>query len=815
MQFSIDFSAISHIFSRAQEQNREYLFEYEVYELLALSGAETPPKSLLIPRNSRPSDEDLALFSGDKIVLKIVSPTIVHKTEAKGVRIVPLVPEKVRSAVRRMFYEVPETFAHFIERMPEYASENYRGLKGEDLLYAVQNDVRGIMLTQYMPPDSHAFGNELIAGLRHSREFGTIISAGLGGTDTELYAKRFCKGQAIVAASVEMVDGESFFQLFRKTISYQKLAGLSRGSGRIVSDEQLIECFASFIEMGKFFSTQNPHAPFIIEELEINPFAFSDFRMVPLDGLCRFSLPKAALPKRPIHKIHNLLHPEHIGIMGVSSTRKNFGRMILDNIIGSGFPKENIVLFHEKETHIADIACLPTLEAVDKPVDLLVMAVGAESLPPLIHTIIKNNLAKSVMLIAGNMGETEHSLARAEQVKEDMQRGHSQKDGGPIFLGANCMGVVSHPGNYDTWFIPREKFPLIQRMEQALPGQCPPHSYHKSALISQSGAFMVHRISQMPQLAPAYMISMGNQSDLSLGDMLHYFSTHEHINVIAVYAEGFLDEDGLAFVQAVRKAVAAGKVVVFYKAGRTPEGKHATSGHTASLAGDYMVCESCVSEAGAIVTRTFTEFQNVFMLAEHLHHMHIGGRRLAAFSGAGFEAVGMADSIQSDAYSMSLCDFTPKTQQQLQNLFKEYGLDSLVSVQNPLDINPASNDKVHMDVAEILLQDKGIDAVVMSFAPLSPFTHTLPQQEISLTMHSPQGMLNLVQQLLERHDGKLPKPLIGIVDGGALFHEYKQALMHLGIPIFSICDEAIAALALYMEARIKISRQSPPLSCGE
>ena len=48
------------------------------------------------------------------------------------------------------------------------------------------------------------------------------------------------------------------------------------------------------------------------------------------------------------------------------------------------------------------------------------------------------------------------------------------------------------------------------------------------------------------------------------------------------------------------QAVLAGKDVIFYKAGRTPEGKTATSGHTASLAGDYMVCESCVSQAGGI-----------------------------------------------------------------------------------------------------------------------------------------------------------------------------------------------------------------------
>ncbi len=560
--------------------------------------------------------------------------------------------------------------------------------------------------------------------------------------------------------------------------------------------------------MGKYFSTQNLEAPFIIEELEINPFAFTDFLMIPLDGLCRFSLPKAAPLPRPIAKIHNLLHPEHIGIMGVSSTRRNFGRIILDNIMEAGFPKDNITVFHEKESSIGDIACVPNLEAQKTPLDLLVLAIGAESLPELVHTIVDKNCAHAVMLIAGNMGETESSLERAVCVKQDIMLGHAQEHGGPIFLGANCMGVVSHPGKYDTWFIPKEKFSPAHNVHSIVSSGSACNGgkkYHRAALISQSGAFMLHRLSQMPDLSPAYMVSMGNQSDLTLGDMLEYFSRSDEVDVIAVYAEGLNDTDRLAFVDAVRKAICAGKMVVFYKAGRTVEGKHATSGHTASLAGDYMVCESCVREAGAIVARTFTEFQNVFMLAEHLHHTTIGGRRLAAVSGAGFEAVGMADSIQSDEYSMSLCSFSAECTAKIQAILQENKLDSLVTVQNPLDINPAATDKVHVDFAQVLLEDKGIDALVMSFGPLSPSVHSLPMSEMPLNIQDQQSMIHLAEKMMQNIPKGKAKPLIGIVDGGALFNAYRHALMRLGIPVFSVCDEAIAALALYMEARIKIS----------
>ena len=186
---------------------------------------------------------------GETVVLKIVSPTIVHKTEVGGVKVVPKNPDRIRSAWRRMLYEVTERYARRIESDPAHGAEAYQGLREEPLRQAIMRDIQGILMVQYMPPDSAAFGNEMIVGIRRTREFGMIISAGLGGTDTELYAARFRKGQAIVAAATAMTDGEAFFELFRQTISYRKLAGLTRGQQRIVTDEQLVECFPAFIAL--------------------------------------------------------------------------------------------------------------------------------------------------------------------------------------------------------------------------------------------------------------------------------------------------------------------------------------------------------------------------------------------------------------------------------------------------------------------------------------------------------------------------------------------------------------------------------------
>ncbi|MBF0468434.1 MAG: acetate--CoA ligase family protein [Desulfamplus sp.] len=834
MKFSIDFKGITALFASAHDSGRNFLYEYEVYTLLKHSGAETPPGCNLIERGARASDDVLNSIPGQKAVLKIVSPTIIHKTEVGGVRIVEKESGRIRSAVRRMLYEVPENYAAWIEKSEknrESSPPEYRDLTGEALVAAISRDLKGVLQVQFMPPDSSAFGNELIVGLRRTREFGTVISAGLGGTDTELYAHRFRKGQAIVAGSTQMNDGHSFFQIFRKTISYLKLAGLTRGQRRIVTDEQLIECFDSFIALANFYSPVSPDAPFVIEELEINPFAFTDYLMVPLDGMCRFSLPSHKKKSRPVHKIDRLLHPETIGIIGVSSTRRNFGRIILDNILAAGFDPGKVIVIGNEVT--PGINSTPDLESLPCKLDLFIVAVGAAYVPDIVEQVIDLDAAQSVMLIPGGMGETEESKERARQVVEKISLGHSTRikntenntsaanssspanssslanssspasnispagstgsasapdSGGPVFLGANCMGVISGPGMYDTWFIPEEKLPKERTSR-----------FHRAALISQSGAFMLHRTHQFPQLRPAYMISMGNQTDLTLGDMVGYFKDSDKVDVIAIYAEGFNDLDGLDLCKGIHQAVLSGKEVIFYKAGRTPEGKAATSGHTASLAGDYMVCENCVRQAGAIVARNFTEFQELFFLAENLSRKKIRGNRLAAVSGAGFEAVGMADSIHSDDFIMELARFEDKTRNRIRKILEAKKLDLFVTLANPLDINPAADDETHAQITAALAEDINVDAIVLSLDPLSPAMKTLDDRELpGYDMYAKESILNRIINLVAISD----TPVVTVVDGGRLYDPLRDALMDNGIPVFTVCDRAIAAISLYVQGRL-------------
>jgi acyl-CoA synthetase (NDP forming) len=782
----IDFAAITRLFAAAAAEGRHFLFEHETYDLLKHSGAETPPRTVLLAKGSRPSDDDLLALPGDTVVLKVVSPTIVHKTEVSGVRIVEKTPEKIRSAWRRMMVEVPERYADWIERRIGHAPAAYHGLTGEALPAAIARDIHGVLMAQYLPPDSEAFGSELIVGIRRTREFGMVINAGAGGTDTELYAERFRKGQAVVAASTAMTDGETFFELFRGTLAYRKMAGLTRGRQRLVTDEQLVECFGSFIAMANHYSPADPVAPWVIEELEINPFAFRGFLMVPLDGMCRFAPPAPPHPPRPVVKIDRLLHPASIGLVGASATRNNYGRIILRNILANGFDADRITLIKPGAAEIEGVRCVPDLDALAGRLDLLVLSVDATQVPALVARVIERDLAHSVLLIPGGIGETEGSQDKAHELERRIAEAHGRGDGGPIFLGSNSLGVISHPGRYDTLFIPEEKLPK-QRGNRR---RC-------AAFIGQSGAFMITRLSKRPYLDPAYLVSVGNQTDLTLGDLMAYLRDRTDLTTLAVYAEGFKDLDGLAFVRAVRAAVVNGMDVVFYKAGRTPEGKTATSGHTASLAGDYMVCESCVRQAGAMVAQTFTQFDALFLLSERLHGKKVRGNRIAAISSAGYEAVGMADRIQSEDYAMQMAALDPASVEAIQAVLRRKRLDTLVNVGNPLDMNPGADDDVHVEVVEILARDPNVDAIVVGIVPLGPTTRTLPGPG-PYACTAPESLVQRLPHLVVQSE----KPIVAVVDSGALYDPMVVSLEAAGVPVFRSSDLALAALGRYIAGRL-------------
>lgn len=630
---------------------------------------------------------------------------------------------------------------------------------------------------------------ELHFSLSATREFGMVLSAGQGGLDAELDPAAFRKDRAAVHAITELTDAADFLARFRRTLAYQKLARIAQHAGTPSPDAQLHACFERLLALGNRYSPGNPDADFVLRTLVLDRVRTGE-GLSAATAHCAFGAPEPARLARPIHKIDKLIHPQSIGIIGVSASGMNFGRIILRNLMGSGYPKERLCVIREGEAEIDGVRCVAGLKALEDKLDLLIVAVAADAVYGLVDEIIETDAVESVMLIPGSLGETRKSKEPAAALAARINAAHARKGGGPIFLGANCLGVVSHPGGYDSWFIPLERLPKPQKKPE-----------RNSVLLSQSGAFMITRLSQNPWLDPRYMMALGNQTDLTHGDLLSYFSERPEIETIGVYVEGFKDLDGLAFARAVRKAVVGGKQVVVYKSGRTAPGAAGVMGHTASIAGDPVVFESVLRQAGAIVAEDFNTFDDLFYIAGALHHKKIGGNRLGAISGAGFEAVGMADSIESETFSMEMGQLGAATIDRVQEILASKRLDALVEVRNPIDINPGADDEAHLLITEAFAGDPEIDAVVVGLDPTAPSIRALEQSKLrpGFDISDPLGSVHLMPELVDRID----KPIIGIVDGGHLYDAMSAGLMDRGVCVFRNCARGTRALVRYIEARLQ------------
>lgn len=641
----------------------------------------------------------------------------------------------------------------------------------------------GAALTEGVPG-----GVDLRIALENTREFGMVLTAGQGGLDGALDRANFRKDRAAVSASVELTDAADFLRLFRRTVAYQKMAAAAQRDGRRAPDPVLEFCFGLMLGLGREYSAQNPQAGFVIRRIELDSVQFA--KKPTVGSACvEFGKPVASRLPRPVHKIDKLIHPRSIGIIGVSASGMNFGRIILKNLMGSGYPKEKLTIIRPGETEIDGVRCVESLRTLPAKLDLLIVAVPNDAVYALVDEIIETDAVESVMLIPGGLGETAKSREPAAALAAKINAAHGKPGGGPVFLGANCLGVVSHPGGYDSWFIPLERLPKPQKKAQ-----------RNSVMLSQSGAFMITRISQNPWLDPAYMLALGNQTDLTHGDMLGFFAEKEGIDTLGIYIEGFKDGDGLDFARAVRKAVLKGKQVVVYKSGRTEAGAGGVMGHTASIAGDPVLFDAVLRQAGAIVAEDFNTFDDLFYIAGALHGKKVG-KRLGAISGAGFEAVGMADSIATETSSLEMGALEAVTVERVQAILAAKRLDALVEVRNPIDINPGADDEAHLQITKAFLDDPNIDAVVVGLDPTAPSIRGLESSKLrpGYDLSDPNGTVHIYPPLAAKSD----KPVIGIVDGGSLYDAMAAKLMDQGVCVFRNCGRGTKALARYVEARLE------------
>jgi len=721
---------VEEIILKVLEDKRTVLLEHEVYDVFKAIGLNTS-NHVFLSKGSKFSESTLKIKS-DKVVVKVVSPEILHKTEVGGVIFCNNNVDDINNAVDKI------------------------------LKNTASYDVKGCLIVDMVPCDPY-FGREIIVSVRNSRDFGTLTGFGVGGLDTEFFGKNLKNSFSVISTEI----AGSIMDKVKANAAYYKLAGLDRSKKRLITDEEISSVLGKLNELGKSFSYQNNKI--VITECEINPIIVTEGedkvkKLVAIDGLMKIERTNGTnIVPRPSEKLDKLFHPSSIAVIGVSEKGMNMGRIILNNIIKKGFPKDQLYVIKPETKEVDGVTCYATVKDLPKKIDLLVLAVSAQVSGQVIKEAVEQDKFESIIVIPGGFAEKEGGEKLEAEIIEAVKHSRTSKSRGPVIVGGNCLGVISFPGKYDTFFIPSNKI----KYSEPLP----------YAFISQSGAFIISKVSKT-DLTPRYAASIGNQMDLTFSDYLDYFKGQKDINTVAVYIEGFKELDGIRTVKAVKALVDSGKKVIVYKGGRSSAGKSAASGHTAAIAGDYSVYESVMKDAGAMIVESFTEFEDLLKLCVLWDRFKIKGNHLALLSNAGFEAVGMADNL----HNLSLGKLAAKTIGSMTDALKEAKIDTLVSAGNPMDVTPSANDKANIDCFRLMLEDSNVDAGIFSCIPMSPAIKTLAEEL------GPDSMFNMIKDLYARTN----KPFVVVVDSGELYDPACKLLK--GIPVFREADRAVKAL---------------------
>jgi acyl-CoA synthetase (NDP forming) len=631
----------------------------------------------------------------------------------------------------------------------------------------------GFVVVAFVDHD-RAVGGELLLALRWTDDMGPIVVVGGGGTEAEALAADLRPGRELAVVSPALTPPADLARVLLGATAVRLVAAPQRGRPPRLD----IDCLTDVVR--RLAAAGDALAPDQLLEVEINPAAVTPAGLVALDVLVRLGPGgRTVAPPRPVHRIARLLDPSSIALVGVSGGM-NPGRVILGNLLRERFPAARITVVKPGRDEIDGVRCVPDLASLPGKVDLLVVALSAELAPGVVEEVIERGAAESLIVIPAGFDETREGGERAARIRGLVAAARATEDGGPVINGANCLGIRSRPGGYDTLFLPTWKLP---------PGAQPA----PIALITGSGAFAVTRLSRLGRLDPRYVITVGNQMDLTVGDYLAHFEHDPSVRVIGVYVEGFAPLDGIRFLQTASRITAQGRAVVLYRAGRTSAGAQASASHTASIAGDATVTRELARQAGVAWAETPAAFDDLVRTFTLLDGRRPTGRRLGAVSNAGSECVTIADHLGS----LEMAAFTRETDARLESVLVPAGIASVVDVHNPIDLTPIGDAAIYEAVARIVLEADEVDLGIVGLVPIADSIETLaagPGHPEDLAR--PGAIADRMAALWR----ETTTPWAAVVDAGSLYDPFADRLDAAGIPTFRTADAATRALAAVCDA---------------
>ncbi|WOH66706.1 acetate--CoA ligase family protein [Bradyrhizobium sp. BWA-3-5] len=457
-----------------------------------------------------------------------------------------------------------------------------------------------------------------------------------------------------------------------------------------------------------------------------------------------------------VKRIHAMLHPCNIVLVGATDKPGNYAERIWNNLIKYKYEGGLYPVNAKRET-IWGVPCYKDFASLPEKPDHVLVLVPARFAVQVIRDAAATG-ARSATIVTSGFSELqdEESQRLAVELKQAV------KETGLAVTGPNCLGNLSAGEklftNIDDRIVTMEAGPV--------------------AIVGQSGAIVmaIRQTLEDRGVGVGYMVTTGNETGLETPDLMAYFAADPSIRVIVVYLEGVRNTK--VFREACKAARAAGKPVIALKLGASEGGRAAAMAHTGALAGSIETFDAISTREGVIRVRGLDELIETTECFVHADPPK--GNRLAAVSLSGGKR-----GLLIDAFYSAGMNFAPLSANATSQLAQMLGPGSIVG--NPLDAGFAAvvDPSVYMKSIKIMIDDPDTDIVIID-AELPKAPHELRERN-----------LRIVNEMA----GEANKPVVYISAMSIGFTEFTKGLRKSlpNIAVMQGLDRAVGAIKSLIE----------------
>lgn len=464
------------------------------------------------------------------------------------------------------------------------------------------------------------------------------------------------------------------------------------------------------------------------------------------------------------HYLNQLFAPQSVAVFGASEREKAVGTVVFQNLLSAGF-KGALYPINPKHSEIQGQTAYPNLVALNKPVDLAVVATPAATVPGIIRQCGEHGV-KGVVVVSAGFAEAGNRGKRLQKDITDIARQYAMH-----IIGPNCLGIMRPSVGLNATF----------SRNQAQAGNL--------ALVSQSGAMCTAILDWAATQGIGFstVITLGDTADVDFGDTLDYLALDPKTDSILLYVEGIHDARG--FMSGLRTASRM-KPVIVLKAGRYEEGSRAVMSHTGAIVGGDDAFDAALERAGVVRANTIAQ---LFSAAQILSSgIRVQQDRLLIITNGGGPGVMATD--RAVEMGLRMAELSPTTLAELNKV-----LPFTWSHGNPVDILGDADPERYAAALKICMQDESIDGILVMLTPQA--------------MTDPAGVATTVINSCDTSKkGKPCKPILTCWMGEQQVATGRQLLAEAGVPHFRTPEAAVEAFAYLTQYRSnqKLLMQVPP-----